>query len=142
MQQTNFYCKSDICVWFNIQIAPDPVYAGVYAFLKHMVPNYGVEVTFVPSGDIEAYRKAVKSNTKVITVSRASLLHGMGGGGGGVGVGKQPLKLNRLAYWYGGWGGGVVVLGSSLYGWIASLMVSLVWVGGRGEWKQPLKLNS
>lgn len=46
-------------------IAPDPVYSGVYAFLKHVIGNYGVEVTFVPSGDLEAYRKAIKPNTKV-----------------------------------------------------------------------------
>ncbi|XP_072169308.1 L-methionine gamma-lyase-like [Diadema setosum] len=46
-------------------IAPDPVYAGVYTFMKHMIPNYGVEVTFVPAGDVEAYRKAIKPNTKL-----------------------------------------------------------------------------
>ncbi|XP_063950924.1 cystathionine gamma-synthase-like [Lytechinus pictus] len=46
-------------------IAPDPVYSGVYAFLKQIINIYGVEVTYVPSGDLDAYRKAIKLNTKI-----------------------------------------------------------------------------
>ncbi|XP_072024652.1 L-methionine gamma-lyase-like [Amphiura filiformis] len=47
-------------------IAPDPVYAGSYNFIKDFLPNYGVEITFVEACNMEAYRKAIKINTKVI----------------------------------------------------------------------------
>lgn len=46
-------------------IAPDPVYAGVFTFFKHMAPRYGIECTFVPACNIEEYRKAIKPNTKL-----------------------------------------------------------------------------
>ena len=49
------------------QIAPDSAYSGTYAMMKSMLPNYGIEVTFVKACDIEEYKKAIKPNTKVCT---------------------------------------------------------------------------
>ncbi|XP_038066821.1 L-methionine gamma-lyase-like [Patiria miniata] len=46
-------------------IAPDPVYSGTYALMKSMLPNYGIEVTFVKACDIEGYKNAIKPNTKI-----------------------------------------------------------------------------
>ncbi|XP_071820301.1 L-methionine gamma-lyase-like [Apostichopus japonicus] len=46
-------------------IVPDPVYAGVFTFFKHMAGRYGIESTFVPACEIEEYRKAIKPNTKL-----------------------------------------------------------------------------
>ncbi|XP_011682587.2 uncharacterized protein LOC587761 [Strongylocentrotus purpuratus] len=46
-------------------IAPDPVFGGTYKFFNSMLMDFGVETTFVPAGDIEAYRKAIKPNTKI-----------------------------------------------------------------------------
>ncbi|XP_071494068.1 L-methionine gamma-lyase-like [Diadema antillarum] len=47
-------------------IAPNPVYGGTSVFLKSMMSDFGVETTFVPAGDPEAYRKAIRPNTKIM----------------------------------------------------------------------------
>ncbi|XP_038068880.1 L-methionine gamma-lyase-like isoform X1 [Patiria miniata] len=46
-------------------IAPDSAYSGTYAMMKSVLPNYGIEVTFVKACDIEEYKKAIKPNTKI-----------------------------------------------------------------------------
>lgn len=52
--------KGDHCV------ASMTVYGGTFAFLKNYIVDYGVEVTFVDTTDLEQVRKACKPNTKVI----------------------------------------------------------------------------
>ncbi|XP_072024651.1 L-methionine gamma-lyase-like [Amphiura filiformis] len=47
-------------------IFPDPVYAGTYTIAKNTLPKYGIEVTQVEACNVEAYRKAIKPNTKVL----------------------------------------------------------------------------
>ncbi|XP_041457252.1 L-methionine gamma-lyase-like [Lytechinus variegatus] len=46
-------------------VAPDPVFGGTYKFFSSMLKDFGVETTFVPAGDIDAYKNAIKSNTKL-----------------------------------------------------------------------------
>ncbi len=47
-------------------VASMTVYGGTFAFLKNYIINYGVEVTFVDTTNLEEVRKACKPNTKVI----------------------------------------------------------------------------
>lgn len=47
-------------------VASMTVYGGTFAFLKNYIVNYGVEVTFVDTTNLEEVRKACKPNTKVI----------------------------------------------------------------------------
>ncbi|XP_071493241.1 L-methionine gamma-lyase-like [Diadema antillarum] len=46
-------------------IAQEPIFSGTYKFLKSMITDFGVETTFVPAGDANAFRKAIKPNTKI-----------------------------------------------------------------------------
>ncbi|XP_033632576.1 L-methionine gamma-lyase-like [Asterias rubens] len=46
-------------------IAPDSAYSGTYSVMKTMLPNYGIEVSFIKACDVEEYRKAIKPNTKL-----------------------------------------------------------------------------
>ncbi|MEK6647946.1 MAG: bifunctional o-acetylhomoserine/o-acetylserine sulfhydrylase [Actinomycetota bacterium] len=47
-------------------VASPNVYGGTYNLFNYTLPKFGVEVTFVEdSGDLEAWRKAVRPNTKV-----------------------------------------------------------------------------
>ncbi|XP_022082396.1 uncharacterized protein LOC110974817 [Acanthaster planci] len=46
-------------------IAPNSAYSGTYVLMKTMLPNYGVEVTFIEACNIEEYKKAIKPNTKI-----------------------------------------------------------------------------
>jgi methionine-gamma-lyase len=41
-------------------------YGGTYAFLKNWLPKFNIEVTFVNQSDLEAVKKAVRHNTKII----------------------------------------------------------------------------
>ena len=48
------------------QACCNPVYSGTHKFLSKYFCHFNVEYTWVPSGSgVEAYRKAIKPNTKV-----------------------------------------------------------------------------
>ncbi|XP_071958490.1 L-methionine gamma-lyase-like isoform X2 [Antedon mediterranea] len=47
-------------------IFPDPLYSGTYRFAKDMLHKYGIEISIVEAGNIEAYRKEIRPNTKVL----------------------------------------------------------------------------
>ncbi|XP_072028396.1 L-methionine gamma-lyase-like, partial [Amphiura filiformis] len=47
-------------------IAPGLVYAGSYSFMKSFLTKFDIEVTFVEAGNLDAYRKAIKPNTKIL----------------------------------------------------------------------------
>ncbi len=47
-------------------------YGGTYAFLKNWLPRYGIEVTFVNPKDLDAIKKALKPNTKLIYTETVS----------------------------------------------------------------------
>ncbi len=47
-------------------------YMGTYKLLSDMLLRFGVESTFVDQTDVEAFRKAVKSNTKLMMVETPS----------------------------------------------------------------------
>ena len=42
-----------------------PVYGGVNSTVENILSKMGVETTWVKSGNVQEYRDAVKSNTKV-----------------------------------------------------------------------------
>ena len=48
-----------------VQVAGQPCYGGAISFINTILKKFGVEVTWVKCNDIEAYSRAVKSNTKV-----------------------------------------------------------------------------
>ena len=47
-------------------VAPEPVYGGTHEIFSKTLPSYGVEVSWVDGTNIEAYKAAIKENTKVI----------------------------------------------------------------------------
>ena len=47
-------------------VASMTVYGGTFAFLKNYIVNYGVEVTFVDTTNLEEVKAACKPNTKII----------------------------------------------------------------------------
>ena len=47
-------------------VAPEPVYGGTHEVFKSVLPSYGIEVSWVDGTSVEAYREAIKDNTKVI----------------------------------------------------------------------------
>jgi len=47
-------------------IASDTLYGCTFSLLNHGMTRYGVDVTFVDMADLEAVKKAVKPNTRVI----------------------------------------------------------------------------
>ena len=47
-------------------VAPDPVYGGTHEIIANMLPEFGIEVSFVDATDITAYRDAIQDNTKII----------------------------------------------------------------------------
>lgn len=47
-------------------VASDTLYGCTFALLNHGLPRFGVEVTFVDTTDLEAVKKAMKSNTRVV----------------------------------------------------------------------------
>jgi len=49
-------------------VASDTLYGGTFKLLKDMFPEYGIEVSFVDTTDIEKLKKEVKSNTRVIYI--------------------------------------------------------------------------
>ena len=57
------------------QVICCPCYGGVNAFVDEFLCHLGVEVTWVPTSDVQAYRDAVRETTKVCAtiVQRSSL---------------------------------------------------------------------
>ena len=55
------FCKSGDHV-----ISSRTVYGGTYAFLKNFTPQLGIETNFVDITSIEAIKKSIKPNTKII----------------------------------------------------------------------------
>lgn len=47
-------------------IAADTLYGCTFAYLNHGLSSFGVEVTFVDTGDPENIRKAMRGNTRVV----------------------------------------------------------------------------
>ncbi len=48
------------------QVICQPVYGGINAAVRDILSKLAIEVTWVTGNNVEDYRKAVKSNTKVI----------------------------------------------------------------------------
>jgi len=42
------------------------IYGGTYAFMKNVLPKFGIKTTFVDTVDLEAVKAAMTSNTKVV----------------------------------------------------------------------------
>lgn len=55
------FCKSGDHV-----ISSRTVYGGTYAFLKNFTPQLGIETNFIDITSIEAIKKSIKPNTKII----------------------------------------------------------------------------
>ncbi|XP_061163568.1 L-methionine gamma-lyase-like [Saccostrea echinata] len=48
-------------------VANNPCYSGTYDMVTNILPRYGIEYTFVPTGcPVEEYRKHVKPNTRML----------------------------------------------------------------------------
>ena len=46
-------------------VASAALYGGSHNLLSYTLPRFGIETTFVPQGDLEAWRNAVQPNTKL-----------------------------------------------------------------------------
>ena len=53
-------------------ISSRTVYGGTYAFLKNFTPQLGIETNFIDITSIEAIKKSIKSNTKIIYCEASS----------------------------------------------------------------------
>lgn len=49
-------------------VASDTLYGGTFKLLLDLVPQYGIEVTFVDTTDMAKLEKEIKSNTKVVYI--------------------------------------------------------------------------
>ncbi len=47
-------------------VAPAAAYGGTFTMMKNVLPRFGIETTFVPNGDLDAMRAAIRPNTKVL----------------------------------------------------------------------------
>ncbi len=47
-------------------VSADNLYGGTYNLFHHTFPRFGVKVTFVPSNDLAAFKKAITRNTKAL----------------------------------------------------------------------------
>lgn len=47
-------------------VSADTLYGGTDVVMRQNMPQFGIEVTFVDSSDVENVRKAIKENTKVV----------------------------------------------------------------------------
>jgi O-acetylhomoserine (thiol)-lyase len=47
-------------------VSADNLYGGTYSFFHYTLPNFGRTVKFVPSQDLEAFRKAITPKTRAI----------------------------------------------------------------------------
>lgn len=53
-------------------IAPKDIYGGAYQLITDLLPNYGIECTFVDSSDSKNIEKAIKPNTALIYLETPS----------------------------------------------------------------------
>jgi cysteine-S-conjugate beta-lyase len=53
-------------------IAPDDLYGGSYRYLTMVLPEQGIDVTFVDPSDLEGVERAVRSNTRAIFLETPS----------------------------------------------------------------------
>ncbi len=44
------------------------IYGGTYNLFEHTLPNYGIDTTFVPADDLDAFEKAVRPETKAFFI--------------------------------------------------------------------------
>lgn len=51
-------------------VAADTIYGGTFAFIKNILPRFGIEATIVSTvvDDVENIRKAMKPNTKIVYI--------------------------------------------------------------------------
>jgi methionine-gamma-lyase len=49
-------------------IAPKAVYQATFELLHHVLPGYGVEVTFLDIPDLSAYERALRPNTRLLYI--------------------------------------------------------------------------
>ena len=49
-------------------VATDTIYGGTYNLLKHTLPKYGIDTTFVNPDDYDALEAAIKPNTKLVYI--------------------------------------------------------------------------
>ncbi|MEE3468115.1 MAG: O-acetylhomoserine aminocarboxypropyltransferase/cysteine synthase family protein [Eubacterium sp.] len=49
-------------------VSASNIYGGTYNLLEHTLPNYGIETTFVEAGDLDAFEKAIRPDTKAIFI--------------------------------------------------------------------------
>ncbi|MFT3696752.1 MAG: O-acetylhomoserine aminocarboxypropyltransferase/cysteine synthase [Kofleriaceae bacterium] len=47
-------------------VAADNLYGGTYNLLKHTFARFGIKTHFVPSGDLDAFKKAINGKTKAV----------------------------------------------------------------------------
>ncbi len=47
-------------------VSADNLYGGTYNLFRHTFPRLGIDISFVPSNNIEAFRKAITPSTKAI----------------------------------------------------------------------------
>jgi O-acetylhomoserine (thiol)-lyase len=47
-------------------VSADNLYGGTYNLFHHTLPRFGVKVTFVPSNDLDAFKKAITPKTKAL----------------------------------------------------------------------------
>lgn len=57
-----------ICKMGSHLVASNTIYGGTHAFIKEVLPDMGVESTFVDPTDLEAIEAAIQPNTKMIYV--------------------------------------------------------------------------
>ncbi|PIE02732.1 MAG: cystathionine beta-lyase [Acidobacteria bacterium] len=55
-----------ICKKGSHLVSSNTVYGGTHAFMTEMLPEMGVEATLVDPTDVEAFRKSIKPNTKML----------------------------------------------------------------------------
>ena len=55
-----------VCKAGDHLISSVTTYGGTFAFFKNWLPKYGIEVSFVNITDLDAVKKAIKPNTKMI----------------------------------------------------------------------------
>ena len=49
-------------------VAASNIYGGTYNLLEHTLPNYGIETTFVPADDTQAFENAIRPETKAVFI--------------------------------------------------------------------------
>ncbi len=47
-------------------VCSQSVYGGTYNFLKHTMPRFGIETTFVNPRDLDAFKDAIQDNTRLV----------------------------------------------------------------------------